>query len=164
MNNNIKTMALVLVGAALMAILAFYFKDNLAAAVQCGDGMRNPVNIDNFTTKYWANSAEFEASIAEKGKLSEKLNPTQLKAVTDALQQANKFRKVVVAGSNSCAITKLQYAKFGSRFQQLDNLSRQINSLAAVPNPTDSDKAGLTQLIDEYVAFSQQLAKSSKNP
>jgi len=127
MNNNTKTVALIIVGAALMAILAFYFKDNLAAAVQCGDGMRNPVNIDNFTTKYWANSAEFEASIAEKGKLSEKLNPTQLKAVIDALQQANKFRKVVVAGSNS-------------------------------------DKAGLTQLIDEYVAFSQQLAKSSKSP
>ena len=163
MNNNIKTMALVLVGAALMAILAFYFKDNLAPAVQCGDGMRNPVNIDNFTTKYWANSAEFEASIAEKGKLSGKLNPTQLKAVADALQQANKFRKVVVARSNSCAITKLQYTDFGSRFQQLDSLSRRIDSLAAVPNLTDSDKAGLTRLIDEYVAFSQQLAKSSKN-
>lgn len=161
MNNNIKTIALVIVGAALMAILAFYFKDNLAPAVQCADGMRNPVNIDNFTTKYWANSAEFEVSIAEKGKLSGKLNPTQLKAVTDALQQANKFRKVVVARSNSCAITKLQYAEFGSRFQQLDSLSRRIDSLAAVPNPTDSDKAELTRLIDEYVAFSQQLAKYS---
>ena len=163
MNNNTKTVALVTVGAALMAIFAFYFKDNLAPAVQCSDGMRNPVNIDNFTTKYWANSAEFEASIAEKGKLSGKLNPTQLKAVADALQQANKFRKVVVARSNSCAITKLQYTDFGSRFQQLDSLSRRIDSLAAVPNLTDSDKAGLTRLIDEYVAFSQQLAKSSKN-
>ena len=163
MNNSTKTVALVIVGAALMAILSFYFKDNLAPAVQCNDGMRNPVSIDKFTTKYWANSAEFEASIAEKGKLSGKLNPTQLKAVTDALQQANKFRKVVVARSNSCAISKLQYTDFGSRFQQLDSLSQRIDSLAVVSNPTDSDKAGLTRLIDEYVAFSQQLAKSSKN-
>lgn len=163
MNNNTKTVALVVAGGALMAILSFYFKDNLAPAVQCADGMRNPVNIDKFTTKYWANSAGFEASIAEKGKLSGKLNPAQLKAVTDALQQANKFRKVLVVRSNSCAITKLQYAEFGSRFQQLDSLSRRIDSLAAVPNPTDSDKIGLTQLIDEYVAFSQQLAKSSKS-
>jgi len=163
MNNNIKTVALVIVGAALMAMLAFFFKDNLAPAVQCDDGMRNPVNIDNFTTKYWPNSAEFETNIAEKGKLSEKLDPTQLQAVSDASQQANKFRKFVVAGFNSCSITKLQYAEFGSRFQQLDNLSRRIDSLAAVPNPTDSDKAGLTRLIDEYVAFSQQLVKSSKN-
>jgi len=161
MNNNSKTVALIIVGGALMALLAFYFKDNLAPAVQCADGMRNPVNIDNFTTKYWANSAVFEASIAEKGKLSGKLNPTQLKALSDALQQANTFRKVVVARSNSCAITKLQYAEFGSRFQQLDSLSRRIDSLAAVPNPTDSDKAGLTRLIDEYVAFSQKLTKNS---
>jgi hypothetical protein len=161
MNNNTKTVALIIVGGALMAILAFYFKDNLAPAVQCADGMRNPVNINNFTTKYWANSAEFEASIAEKGKLSGKLNPTQLKALSDALQQANTFRKVVVARSNSCAITKLQYAEFGSRFQQLDSLSRRIDSLAAVPNPTDSDKAGLTRLIDEYIAFSQKLTKNS---
>ena len=67
-------MALVLVGATLMAILAFYFKDNLAPAVQCADGMRNPVNIDNFTTKYWANSAKFEANIAE-GKAVWKTGP-----------------------------------------------------------------------------------------
>jgi hypothetical protein len=163
MNNNTKIVALIIVGAALMAILAFYFKDNLAPAVQCADGMRNPANINNFTTKYWANSAAFEASIAAKGKLFEKLNPTQLKAVTDALQQAKKFREVVVARSNSCAITKLQYTKFGSRFQQLDNLSRQIDSQAPAPNPTDKDKAELPRLIDEYVTLSQQLAKNSNN-
>lgn len=159
--NNTKTVALVIVGAALVAMLAFFFKDDLASAVQCNDGMRNPANIDNFNTKYWANSAKFEANIAEKGKLSGKLDPTQLKALSDASQQANKFRKLVVAGFNSCAITKLQYADFGSRFQPLDSLSRRIDSLAAVPNPTGSDKAELTRLIDEYVAFSQRLAKSS---
>lgn len=162
MNSNTKTVALVIVGAALIAILAFLFKDNLASAVQCDDGMRNPVNMDNFTTKYWAYSAEFEANIAERGELSEKLDPTQLRAVSDALQQANEFRKFVVTGFNRCAMTKLQYVEFGSRFQQLDSLSRRIDSLAAVPNPTDSDKAGLTRLIDEYVAFSQRLVKSSK--
>lgn len=161
MNSNTKTVALVIVGAALIAILAFLFKDNLASAMQCNDGMRNPINIDKFTTKYWAHSAEFVANIAERGKLSGKLDSTQLRAVSDASQQANEFRKFVVAGFNSCAITKLQYAEFGSRFQQLDSLSRRIDSLAAVPNPTDSDKAGLARLIDEYVVFSQQLAKSS---
>ncbi|MDO9100899.1 MAG: hypothetical protein Q7J20_05010 [Candidatus Nitrotoga sp.] len=46
MNSNTKTVALVIVGAALIAILAFLFKDKLASAVQCDDGMRNPVNMD----------------------------------------------------------------------------------------------------------------------
>lgn len=163
MNSNTKSVALLLVGAALIAILAFFFKDDLAPAVQCNDGMRKPISIDNFTTKYWAYSAEFEANITEKGKLFGKLSSTQLYALSDASQQANEFRKFLVAGFNSCTITKLQYGEFGSRFQQLDNLSRRIDDLAAVPNPTESDKAGLSQLIDEYVAFSQQLAKNSNN-
>lgn len=159
MNSNTKSVALLLVGAALVAMFAFIFKDNLAPAVQCNDGIRKPINIDDFTTQYWTYSAEFEASIAKKGKL----NSTQLQALSDATQQANEFRKFVVAGYNRCAITKLQYAEFGSRFQQLDNLSRRIDNLAAVPNLTESDKAGLSQLIDEYVAFSQQLAKNSNS-
>ena len=94
MNSNTKSVALFIVGAALIAILLFFFKDNLAPAVQCSDGMRKSINIDNFTTKYWAYSAEFEANIAEKGKLFGKLGPTQLQAVSDASQQANEFRKV----------------------------------------------------------------------
>lgn len=163
MNSNTKSVALLIVGAALIAILAFIFKDNLAPAVQCNDGMRKPINIDSFTTKYWAYAAEFEANIAEKGKLFGKLDPMQRQTMSAASQQANKFRKFVVAGFNSCAITKLQYGEFGSRFQQLDKLSRQIDTLAAVPNPAESDKAGLSRLIDEYVAFSQQLAKNAKN-
>jgi len=163
MNSSTKSVALVVVVVALIAILAFIFKDNLAPAVQCNDGMRKPINIDNFTTQYWAYSAEFEANIAEKGKLFGKLDPTQRQALSDASQQANEFRKFVVAGFNRCAITKLQYGEFGSRFQQLDSLSRRIDDLAAVPNPTESDKAWLSQLIDEYVAFSQQLAKNSNS-
>jgi hypothetical protein len=163
MNSNTKIVALVIVGASLIAILAFLFKDDLAPALQCNDGMRNPINIHNFTTKYGAYSVELEANIGEKGrgKLSGKLDPTQLQAISDALQQANELRKFVVAGFNRCAITKVQYAEFGSRFQQLDSLSRQIDRLAAVPNPTDSDKVRLTRLIDEYVVFIQQLAKSA---
>lgn len=163
MNSNTKSVALFIVGATLIAILAFIFKDNLAPALQCSDGMRKPINIDSFTTKYSAYSAKFEANIAENGKSFGKLDPTQLQAVSDASQQANELRKFVVAGFNRCTITKLQYGEFGSRFQQLDNLSRRIDNLAAVPNPTDSDKAELSQLIGEYVAFSQQLAKNSKN-
>jgi|GEM_PF-6445640 len=163
MNLNTKAVAPFIVGAILIATLAFIFKDNLAPAVQCNDGIRKPITIDSFTTKYWAYSAKFEANIAENGKLFGKLDPTQLQAVSDASQQANEFREFVVAGFNRCAITKLQYSEFGSRFQQLDNLSRQIDNLAAVLNPTDKDKAGLSQLIGEYVAFSQQLAENSKN-
>lgn len=163
MNLNTKAVVPFIVGIILLAIFAFIFKDNLAPAVQCNDGIRKPITIDSFSTKYWAYSAEFEANIAENGKLFGKLDPTQLQAVSGASQQANKLREFIVAGFNRCAVTKLQYSEFGNHFQQLDNLSRRIDKLATVPNPTDSDKAGLSQLIGEYVALSQQLAEHSKN-
>ena len=49
----------------------------------------------------------------------------------------------------------------GSRFQPLDGLSRRIDVLAALLNPTDSDKAQLARLVDEYVASTQQLGRNS---
>ncbi len=158
---NGKKVVLVIVAVAMMVMLAFFFRDELAPAVQCADGMRNPATIDNFTIKYWTNSAKLEASIANKGILSEKLGPTRLQSVSDALQQANKFRKFVVAGFNSCAITKSQYAEYSRRYQELDSLSKRINSLVAAPKLTDSDDAALIRLIDELVVLGQQFSKNS---
>lgn len=160
MNNSGKKVILVIVVVA-TALLAFLFRDNLASAVQCADGMRNPVTIDGFTAKYWANSAKFEASIADQGGLSVKLTAPQLQAVSAALQQANKFKKNVITRFNSCAITKLQYAEYKSNFQKMDDLSKQIERLAVAPTLTDSDKAELGKLVDEYVALGQQFSKTS---
>lgn len=161
MNNNGKKVTLVIVTVAMVLLLAFLFRDNLASAVQCADGMRNPVTSDGFTAKYWANSAKFEASIADKGGLSVKLATPQLQAVSAALEQANKFKKTVITRFNSCAITKLQYAEYNRNFQKMDDLSKQIERLALAPTLTDIDKAELNKLVDEYVALGQQLSKNS---
>lgn len=163
MNSNTRTVVLVMIGAVLLIVLVFLGKDfflTRPGQIDCGDGVRQRIDIRDFTTQYWAYSGEFEASIAEKGKLSGKLDPHQFQAVSDASQQMNEFRKYVVAGFNSCAVTKQQYGELGSRFQQLDSLSRRIDGLATIPNLTGSDKVQLAKLVDEYVAFTQQLAKS----
>ncbi|SFN67372.1 hypothetical protein [Nitrosospira briensis] len=163
MHSNTRTVILTMIGAVLLVVLGFFGRDFLRSnpeQIDCGDGARHTIDIRDFTTQYWAYSGEFEASIADKGKLSGKLDPKQLQAVSDASQQMNEFRKYVVAGFNSCAITKQQYGELGSRFQQLDGLSRRIDGLGTIPNPTDSDKAQLGKLVDEYVALTQQLAKS----
>ncbi len=164
MDSNTRTVVLVVLGVVLVVALGFFGRDfflSRSGPIDCGNGVRHPIDIRDFTTQYWAYSGEFEASIADKGKLSGKLDPHQLQAVSDASQQMNEFRKYVVAGFNSCAITKQQYSELGSRFQQLDNVSRRIDGLAGSPNPADSDKAQLGKLVDEYVALSQQLVMSS---
>ena len=153
-----------MVGVVLVVVLGFLGRDfflSRSGQIDCGDGVRRSIDIRDFTTQYWAYSGEFEASIADKGKLSGKLDPKQLQAVSDASQQMNEFRKYVVAGFNSCAITKQQYGEFGSRLHQLDGISRRIDSLAVVPDPTASDKDQLAKLVDEYLALTQQLGSNS---
>ena len=164
MNSNTKTVALAMVGVVLVVVLGFLGRDfflSRSGQIDCGDGARRTIDVRDFTTQYWAYYGEFEASIADKGKLSGKLDPKQLQAMSDSSQQMNEFRKYVVVGFNSCAITKQQYGELGSCFQQLDGLSRRIDGLAALPNPTDSDKAQLAKLVDEYVALTQQLGRNS---
>ena len=91
--------------------------------------------------QYWAYSLQLEASVNDKSKVSLKLDPVQQEKLTEALDSAKEFRKYVVSGYNSCAITKTQYAQFGARFQALDNLARQINALVEKETRSESDNA-----------------------
>jgi hypothetical protein len=127
--------------------------------IVCGDGPRRTIDIRDFATKYSAYSVEFEASVADKAKLSGKVTPAQLQQLSEALQSAQDFRKFVVAGYNSCAIDKEQYAKFGARFQALDNVSRQINSLASKPALSNDEESELSKLIEAYVALGRKLGE-----
>jgi len=72
---------------------------------------------------------ELRAERRAKARLPTKLEPTQTQQMSEALQQADEFRKYVVAGYNACAVTKDQYARFGARFQALDALERRIAQL-----------------------------------
>jgi antitoxin component HigA of HigAB toxin-antitoxin module len=111
---------------------------------------RHVIDIRDFTTQYSAYSVELEASIGDKGKVSTKLNPRQLQQVSEAMQSAREFRKYVVAGYNSCGITKTEYGQYGARFQALDNLARGINELLSKgPLPQEETKR-LADLIKQY--------------
>ena len=52
--------------------------------------------------------------------------------------------------SNGCAISKAQYAEFGARFQTLDGLARQIDSLVAKGSLDEQGKQGLADLVSRY--------------
>ncbi len=123
----------------------------------CGDGQRCTIDVRQFATQYSAYSLQLEASLNDKAKVSIKLDPVQQEKLSEAMQSANEFRKYVVAGFNSCAITKAQYAQFGARFQALDSLAREINGLAAQPSRSADDNTRLTNLISEYSDLAHKL-------
>ena len=160
MTKNVKTVVMVGIAAAIIILVIVFVRDLVLrrpAAFDCGDGPRRRIDIRDFTTQYSAYSVELEASVAEKAKISTKLNPIQVQQLSEAMQNAAEFRKFVVAGYNSCAVTKAHYEQYGARFQALDSLAREINELTTRPSLPPSETARLAELISQYGELARRL-------
>jgi len=141
---------------AVMAWLGYDFIQKRGDTIDCGkEDIRRTIDLRDFTTRYWAYSVEFEASVADRGKLATRLEPKQLQQLSEAMQQGREFRQFVVAGYNACAIAKTQYADYGAKFQALDGIARQIDKFAG---QEPGEKARLAELVRQYITLSQALA------
>jgi len=159
-NKNAKVVSLAAIAAIILVIAILVGRDLLLRrqkCFDCGDGQRCSIDVRDFTTKYSAYSLELEASVADKAKISTKLNPVQLQQLSEAMQSARDFRHYVVAGYNSCAVSKAQYNQFGARFQALDNLAREINALAERSSLSADESAKLAALIGQYGDLAHKL-------
>jgi len=152
MNKNARVASIAVIVALAVAFLVVVGRDIFLTGrpIDCGDGPRRAIDIRDFTTQYSGYSVEFEADIVSKGKISARLSPVQLQQLSDATQNAREFRKYVVAGYNSCAITKAQFGQYGARFQALDGLAREINDLTGKSSLTPEETAELAELIGQY--------------
>ena len=160
MTKKAKTVSLVVIVAGIVLVVFGWFARDLLlrrhGAFDCGDGPRRTIDMRDFATEYSAYSLELEASIADKVKISTKLTPVQLQQLSEAIESANEFRKFVVAGYNSCAITKVQYTQDGERFQAMDGVARQVNGLLLKPSLSPQEASSLAGLIDEYGKLAAQ--------
>jgi hypothetical protein len=148
-----RTISLAVLSAGLLIVLIVVVRDVLLrqqSAFECGDGPRRTIDMRDFTTKYSGYSVELEANVQDKASLSTKVAPVQLQQLTEALQNAQEFRKFVVAGYNSCGITKAQYSEYGARFQALDALAREINQLTGSPIRSPEQDKSLASLIVQF--------------
>ena len=150
MNKNAKVVSI----AAIVALILFLRRHG---CFDCGDRQRCTIDARDFTTKYSAYSLELEASVADKAKVSTRINPVQLQQLSEAMQSARDFRQFVVAGYNSCAVSKAQYGQYGARFQALDNLAREINGLTGKSSLSQDESARLASLISQYGELAHKL-------
>jgi hypothetical protein len=159
-NRNAKIVSIAAIVAVILITTILVVRDmwlRHQKCFDCGDGQRCLIDVRDFTTKYSAYSLELEASVADKAKISTKLNPLQLQQLSEAMQSARDFRQYVVAGYNSCAVSKAQYNQFGARFQALDNLAREINALAGRSSLSPDESARLAALIGQYGDLAHKL-------
>jgi len=153
MTKNTKIVILAGIGLAVLVVVSIVGRDmaiRLRGTFDCGDGPRRTIDIRDFTTKYSAYSVELETSVANKAKIATRLNPVQQQQLSEATNNSREFRKYVVAGFNSCAVSKAQFAQFGATFQALDSLAREIDNLTRKPSLSEEETAQLAGLISQY--------------
>jgi len=156
---NTKVISLAAIAAALIIVVLVVSRDMFLRRpqeFQCEDGPRRTIDMRDFATRYSGYSVELEANVQDKAKVSTKVAPVQLQQLTEALQNTQEFRKFVVAGYNSCGITKAQYSEYGARFQALDALAREINQLTASPSLSAEQSKNLTTLIAQFAELAQK--------
>ena len=159
MTKNTKVISLAAIAAALIIVVLVMSRDMFLRRpqeFQCEDGPRRTIDMRDFATRYSGYSVELEANVQDKAKVSTKVAPVQLQQLTEALQNTQEFRKFVVAGYNSCGITKAQYSEYGARFQALDALAREINQLTASPSLSAEQSKNLTTLIAQFAELAQK--------
>jgi hypothetical protein len=160
MTKNAKIVATVGISALVLVIALFVARDVFlrpAKTVNCADGSHPTIDMREFSTQYWAYSGKLEASVGEKAKVSTELDPKVLAQISQGLQEANEFRKYMVAGYNSCAITQAQYAQFGTRFHALDSLAQEMDGLLSKSSLSEGEKATLVGLAGQYGDLARQL-------
>jgi len=130
----------------------------------CGDpeGPRPKIDFRQFETNYTGYSISLEGELTGKGKLSGKIEPAALQKLSESLQSGQEFRKALVAGYNSCAVTRSAYLSAVLRFQSLDGIARRIDALAGKASLSSKEDSTLVTLVDEYSAMSQHLGANAK--
>ena len=164
MTKNAKTISLAAIAAVMVIVVIVVGRDMFVGRqheFNCEDGPRRAIDIRDFATRYSAYSLELEAAVKDNAKVSTKVAPVQLQQLSEALQNSQEFRKYVVAGYNSCAITKIQYGQYGTRFQALDGLAREINQLAGSSSLSPEGSKTLVSLITQYADLAR---KASSDP
>ena len=160
MTKNDRTVAIVAICALIAGFLIYMGVDlylKRGGILDCGDGPRTRIDMRNFTTEYWAYSLELQANVG-KTEIKAKLQPVQLQALTEAARDAAEFRKYVVAGYNSCALTKAQYAEYEPRFRTLESMASEINQLLGKPGMSEREKDMLASLIRQYGGLVRDLS------
>ena len=160
MTKNVKVVSVVAISAAIIVLAIVVGRDFLlrrGGTHDCGDGPRPTIDMRDFTTQYSSYSVELEGTLNDKAKISTKVTPVQLQQLSEATQNANEFRKFVVAGYNSCAVTREQYARIGQRFQTLDGLAREVNQLAGSASLSPEQSKNLTVLVAQYTDLARKL-------
>jgi tetratricopeptide (TPR) repeat protein len=131
--------------------------------VACPDGEHIQIDIKQISIQYDASS--FAGTLSSLSVLGARLEvkPTKLQEAAVATQQWDELLKGLVAGYNSCAITRQQYADGLTRiYPRLKEDGAELEEIRkAIAAGQKADAKRLQQLIDSFYANLRQFAQAS---
>ena len=148
-----------------LLLLALLFPSATTAQkkVACPDGDHVIIDISQISIQYDASS--FAGTLSTLSVLSGRLEvaPKKLQEAAVATQQWNEFLKGLVAGYNSCAITRQQYADGVKRiYPRLKEDATDLEEIRrAIAAGKKADTKRLQQLINSFYANLRQFAQTS---
>jgi hypothetical protein len=159
---GLASLALILVLAGMWFLRDRHLTDGPPSPCGDAEGPRPKIDFRQFETDYTGYSISLEGEITGKGKLSGKIEPSALQKLSESLESGQEFRKALVAGYNSCAVTRSAYQAAVLRFQSLDGIARRIDTLAGKPSLSPQEESTLATLVDEYSSIAQHLGENAK--
>jgi hypothetical protein len=156
------SVALILILAVIVFVRDRHLTDGTLSPCGDSEGPRPKIDIRQFETDYTGYSISLEGEITGKGKLSGKIEPSALQKLSESLQSGQEFRKALVAGYNSCAVTRAAYQAAILRFQSLDGIARRIDALVGKASLSRQEESTFAALADQYSSISQHLGENAK--
>jgi hypothetical protein len=156
-NRNDKTVALALIGAAVLlvvVILAYsLFQRNNQKS--CPDGStRIRINSAGFETQYSTNTYKLEARLKQDETLSAELGAAQLQQMSEGIQLARLHMQALTEGYNACAVGVDEFNESRNRYQRMEDIARQIDTMGGKDGLANGDRQTLARLVAEYIRLS----------
>jgi hypothetical protein len=161
-NNQRRVLQRVIPAVVVILVAVFgYWLFQRNNQLPCPDGSKR-VRIDSgsFATQYSANTVKLQGELRKSRTLFVELGSAQLLQMSEAVQLARLHLQALAEGYNSCAVGPEEFNESRNRFQRLEDLAGQINSLNAKENLRPGDQARLKQLTTEFIAVANTGART----
>jgi len=159
MKSSVKIATIIVAGIVLLVTIYFLldFWKYRPHTIRCDDGERQTIDYRDIQLKYSANKISLEVEVINKLKLRPEIDPQVLQIAVESTQGWDQFLKGLVAGFNSCAVNKGDYALILQRYKSMEDTSKNLSQLLQKSTLTQQDVATATQLIKQYSSLSREL-------
>ncbi len=162
MKSSVKIALIVVTGITLLVVLYLLldFWKYRPRAIQCDDGERQAIDYRDIQLKYSENKISLNVEVMNKLKLRPEIDPQVMQTAVESTQGWDQFLKGRVAGFNSCAVSKDDYALILQRYKSMEDISKNLSQLLQKSTLTQQDVEAVTQLIKHYSSLRHELFSS----